>query len=490
MKRLNADVVIIGGGTAGMAATVAAAEKGASVIALEKGATTGGTGNMGWGLLAVESRLQRANQIGLTRENAFKIFMDYTHWRVNARLVKAYIDKSASTIDWLEQMGVEFVDPAAYFAGSNFTWHRVKNSDGSTGPGAVATMIKVMTDRAQELGAKIMLQTSAKKILKEGGRVVGVMAEDRSGEDIRVDAKAVIVATGGFGNNPEMVKKYAGYDMDRDIFPFRIPGLFGEGIRMAWETGAGSEGMNMEIMYGMPDLGADGPLGGPPAVFVFRQPNLVVNLHGERFMDEGIMGNTTFTGNAIARQKNRIAFNIVDAGIIEYFKANEFDIIKVIDPGLKIDDFEADIKVIRSEGNTHIFDADSLEGLASKTGINSAGLLRTVAEYNKACETGRDELFQKNPRYLRPVKKPKFYAGRLFPSAYGSLGGIKINYRTEVVTKDEDVIPGLFAAGTDACAIYGDSYVFVLPGNTMGFAVNSGRIAGENAVEYARTIAK
>lgn len=490
MKQLKADVVIIGTGTAGVAAAVAAAEGGASVIALEKGATTGGTGNMGWGLLAVESRMQRANQIGLTRESAFKIFMDYTHWRVNARLVKAYIDKSASTIDWLEKMGVEFVAPAAYFAGSNFTWHRVKNSDGSTAPGAVATMIKIMTDRVQELGAKIMLQTSAKKILKEGGRVVGVMAEDRSGEDIRVDTKAVIIATGGFGNNPEMVKKYTGYDMDRDIFPFRIPGLFGEGIRMAWEAGAGSEGMNMEIMYGMPDLGPDGPLGGPPGVGVFRQPNLVVNLHGERFMDEGIMGNTTFTGNAITRQKNRTAFNIVDAGIIEYFKAHEFDIIKVIDPGMKIDDFEADIKLIRSEGNTHIFDADSLEELASKAGIDSDGLLRTVGEYNKACETGRDELFHKNPRYLRPVKKPKFYAGRLFPSAYGSLGGIKINYKTEVVTKDEDVIPGLFAAGTDACAIYGDSYVFVLPGNTMGFAVNSGRIAGENAAEYVRTIAK
>jgi fumarate reductase flavoprotein subunit len=154
MKRVNADVVIIGSGTAGIVAVVAAAEKGASVIALEKGATTGGTGNMGWGLLAVESRLQRANQIGLTRENAFKIFMDYTHWRVDARLVKAYIDKSASTIDWLEKTGVEFVDPAAYFPESNFTWHRVKNSDGSTAPGSVATMIKILTDRAQELGLK------------------------------------------------------------------------------------------------------------------------------------------------------------------------------------------------------------------------------------------------------------------------------------------------------------------------------------------------
>jgi fumarate reductase flavoprotein subunit len=85
------------------------------------------------------------------------------------------------------------------------------------------------------------------------------------------------------------------------------------------------------------------------------------------------------------------------------------------------------------------------------------------------------------------VKEPKFYAGKQIPGAYGSLGGIKINYRTEVIDKNWNKIPGLYAAGTDACSIYGDTYVFILPGNTMGFALNSGRIAGENAAEYAKT---
>jgi fumarate reductase flavoprotein subunit len=84
-------------------------------------------------------------------------------------------------------------------------------------------------------------------------------------------------------------------------------------------------------------------------------------------------------------------------------------------------------------------------------------------------------------RYLRPIQTPRFYAGRHFPGAYGSLGGIKINHKTEVLDKNWDAIPGLYAAGTDACTIYGDSYVFVLPGNTMGFALNTGRMAGEHA---------
>ncbi|WP_336886483.1 FAD-binding protein [Clostridium beijerinckii] len=92
----------------------------------------------------------------------------------------------------------------------------------------------------------------------------------------------------------------------------------------------------------------------------------------------------------------------------------------------------------------------------------------------------------KNPKYLKPLVGPKFYALKFAPSAYGSLGGIKINYKTEVIDTEDKVIPGLFAAGTDANSICNPDYVFVLPGNTLGFAVNSGRIAGENAVQYIK----
>ena len=485
MKQLEADVVVVAAGVAGLAAAIAAAEKGVKVIAFEKAATTGGTGNMGMGLLAVESRLQRLKQIALTREEAFEIFMEYTHWRVDARLVKAYIDKSADTIDWLEAMGVEFFEPFAYFPGANFTWHIVKPSSGRKEAEVAAFMMKIMTDRAKELGVQFLLQTPAKKILKEGGRIVGVIAEDKSGEAIQAKAKAVIIATGGFGNNPDMIKKYIGYEWGRDLFSFRIPGLAGDGIQMAWEAGAGATEMNMEIIYGLPE---GDPLGALNTAF--RQPTLLVNLLGERFINEGIIGNTTFTGNAIARQKNRCAFNIFDEATKKYFEEIGFDSLSVVFPFTKIDDFDAELKQALAQGYEHIFVADSLAELADKTGINPDALQKTVDEYNKACETGRDEIFNKKPRYLRSVKKPKFYAGRLFPGGYGTLGGIKINYKTEVLTKEYTVIPGLYAAGTDACAIYGDSYVFVLPGNTMGFAVNSGRIAGENAAEYVKTIAK
>jgi fumarate reductase flavoprotein subunit len=483
MDKVITDVAIIGGGASGLAAAVAAAEGGASVTVFEKASTTGGTGNMGMGPLAVESRLQRLKQIALTKDEAFKIFMDYTHWRVDARLVRAYLDKSADTIDWLEKMGVEFVEPAAYFPGANFTWHLVKPSGGGRpGPQSSATMMKCLTENAKELGVKILLQTPATKIVKENGRIAGVVASDKTGTPVQVNAKAVIIASGGFGDSPEWIKKYTGYEWGKNLFSFRIPGLIGEGIRMAWEAGAGETEMTMELIYGVPGTAPEYPV----VAEVLRQPNLMVNLQGDRFLNEEIMGNTTFTGNAIARQKKQCAFIIFDEAIKKHYETKGLDFTSAVFHA-DTTTFDTELKKVLDRGNKDIFIADSLEELASKTGIDLEGLRKTVNEYNKSCET-RDELFNKRAIYLKPIKQPKFYAARFFPGAYGSLGGIRINYRTEVLNKDYDVIPGLYAVGTDVCTIYGDSYVFVLPGNTMGFALNSGRMAGENAAKYTKKV--
>lgn len=479
MNRLESEVVVVAAGAAGLAAGIAAAEAGARVLILEKAATTGGTGSMGMGPFGVESRLQRLKQMGPTKDEAFKIFMDYTHWRVDARLVRAFIDKSTTTIDWLEAMGVEFLEPSAYFPGGWPTWHIVKPG----GAGCAANMFKIMTQRAKDLGVKIMLQTPVKRIMKQDNRIVGVVAEEsRSGEEIQVAAQAVIIATGGFGDNPALIKKYTGYEWGKDLHSFRIPGLAGDGIRMAWEVGAAPTEMTMELIYIMP-----GELD-PELAETFRQPHLLVNLLGERFMNEGIITNSAFTGNAISRQKDRSAFLIFDENIKNHMETVGFDAYHVVFPFTRVGNLETLIQAAFAKGYQDIYVADSLDELAQKTGIDPEGLRRTVDEYNQYCERGFDPIFNKSHYYLRPIKTPKFYAGRLVPGAYGSLGGIKINHRTEVLDKDWRRIPGLYAAGTDACSIYGDTYVFILPGNTMGFALNSGRIAGENAARYVKGV--
>jgi fumarate reductase flavoprotein subunit len=476
MKKLETDIIVVAAGAAGLAAAIAAAESGDKVIAFEKASTTGGTGSMGMGLLGVESRLQRLKMLGPTKDEAFKIFMDYTHWQVDARLVRAYMDKAATTIDWLENMGVEFMDPCAYFPGGRATWHIVKPG----GEGCASNMFRIMTERAKELGVQILLRTPVERLIKQGDKIVGVVAEDRSGEPIEAYAKAVIIATGGFGDNPQWIKKYTGYEWGRDLQSFRIPGLVGDGIRMAWEVGAARTEMRMELIYLMP-----GELN-PELAETFRQPHLLVNLLGERFINEEIMPNTAFTGNAISRQKDRTAFLIFDENIKGHMESVGFDFYHLVFPFTKVKNLDALIKEAFDSGYKDVFVADSVEELADKTGIDPDGLKATVDEYNEYCEKGFDPIFNKSHRLLRPIKTPKFYAGKQLPGAYGSLGGIKINHKTEVLDKDWKKIPGLYAAGTDACSIYGDTYVFILPGNTMGFALNSGRIAGENAAEYIK----
>jgi fumarate reductase flavoprotein subunit len=481
MRQLQSDIVVLSAGTAGLAAAVTAVEGGASVIAIEKTNHTGGTALRANQLFCVESRLQRIKQYSLTKEEAFRIYMDFNQWAVNARLVKILIDMSTETMEWFENMGVEFVDLTSHGPGGYYTAHIIKPDPPQPGLGGAATIMRKLEEKAKELGVQILLKTPAKKLIKEDGRITGVEAEAREGETIRVNGKAVILATGGFGGHHRA--------------PFGIPGLLGEGLKMAKEVGA-------EVTEGtMPP-----PFGGEyrasatnlmnPVTASFGHPHLMVNLFGERFVNEEVTVTTPFGGNALSLQKDRCAFRIFDEDTKDYFIQNGLDfpmgfgIAQAGTPTTRIDraEFEAEIKKILEKGSNMVFVAETIEELAEKTGIDKEGLKKTVEEYNRCCETGRDTLFNKKARYLRPVKRPRFYASRSMGST-GTPEGVKVNYKTEVLTKDFSVIPGLYAAGGDMiCNLYKDIYPNILPGNAMGFSLSTGRIAARSALEYIKTL--
>jgi fumarate reductase flavoprotein subunit len=437
---------------------------------------------MGMGPLGIESPMTRAKQFQPTKDEAFKIFMDYVHWQADAKLVRAHLNKSGQTIEWLQNLGVTFSEPASYFPGSFPTWHIVMPESGHPGPTAAATMLKIMTQKAKDLGVKLMLQTPVTKILKENGKIVGVVAEDKSGEEITVKSKVVIVATGGFGANPKMIKKYTGYEWGKDLHTFAIPGLEGDGMRMAWEVGAMATPLRMELSFGVAD-----PMGlGLDWLPLFHQPHLMVNLLGERFMNEG-EGNDSFKGNAISLQKDRVAYLVFDEEIKDSMKTY-LDFINLVIQTPNIANIDEMIAKVLENKYPYFFKAGSPEELAAQTGINAEGLKATLQEYNGFCDHGYDKTFVKENRFLRPLRKGPYYAIALYPAGYGSLGGIKINHKTEVIDKSWNVIPGFYASGTDACDIYGDTYVFQLPGNTMGFAMTSGRMAAEHAAEYVKSL--
>lgn len=479
MADYEAQIVVIAGGPSGLAAAVQAAEDGAEVILIEKNAAIGGAANMGMGLLGIGTRYQQRQMIDITVEKALKMFMEYTHYNVDGRLLKRYFDQSAETIEWLEDMGVEFEGAFKYFTKAEATWHIVKTDQG-IGPRAASFMNKALYNRALELGVQVMLETPAKKILKdEDGAVCGVLAADKDGKEITIACKAAIICCGGGGANPDFIKEETGYTFGKDMFNFAIPGNTGDGIKMAWEAGVAKVPVRIEQaanFEGIDELPQSVPN-------VLTQPNLLVNKFGKRVMDEEQMQNTTYLSNACSHQKGRVLYSIVDTSIVKDYIRNGVDEICLVRMNPDVSDFFEGVEIAEKTGNKGLFKADSIEELAEKCGIDVDNLVETVDDYNDYCD-GVDEEFFKRKKYLRPLTKAPYYAAAIRPGGYGTVGGIRINENCECCDDDFEPIPGLYAAGADACNLYDDSYMFLLPGNSMGWAVNSGRIAGMEAAEY------
>ena len=319
MKHMEADVVLVGGGMSGLCAATQAQESlnatgGGSVVVFEKSGTIGGAANMGMAFFAVESQLQKETMNNdWTKDDAFNFFMEYTHWRSNAALVRRWFNMSADTVKWVQDKGVEFLGVFKYFKTSHCTQHMVK-VPGSNKPTerCASVMIKTITEYAREIGVEFNLNTSVKELLVGSqGQLRGVIAVGEDGEEIECLANAVIVTTGGIGNNVAMIEKHMGWKWGVDMTSFRIPGLDGDGMNMVWKIGGRVAPINMEVNYNTP---------GTTDVFktlseVMRQPNLMVNLDGKRFINEAIMDNTTYTGNALLLQREHCGFTIIDSSM-------------------------------------------------------------------------------------------------------------------------------------------------------------------------------
>jgi fumarate reductase flavoprotein subunit len=482
MEKLKADVVVIGGGAAGLVAALSIAERNANVILFEKNQFLGGISRLGMGFHAVE------------RERAlewFNEFMNHNGWRLDARLVRAFIFNTQSVAEWLMEHGVQLEKIESGAGGltplkTPSIMYLVKGKDDVHGPskmlgGSTAHLIAVLAKRAKEMGVEIRTSCPVKKIYTENGRVSGVLANG-----LQVDCKAVIIASGGYPDNPEMLESLTGFKLGSDIFLLkRAQGLrlMGDGIRMALELGASFDYTAPQLVF-IP--GEDRGWFAEPDLMaaVWGQPShLWINQNGERFINEEAAQNRFYAAHAIARQKNRVAYCIFDENIKERMETG-LDNIPYLwyPPKVKIDDLDAAIERARKKGiGEGIYVENSIDELANKIGVDPNILKRTIEEYNYFCEKGHDDFFGKNPKFLIPIKKPRFYAFRLRCSMYGTVGGIKINERAEVLNKEGEVIPGLYAAGDCANSI--GALEYHLTGG-LAFALVSGRIAAENALNY------
>jgi fumarate reductase flavoprotein subunit len=470
-ETLTTQIVILGSGGAGMAAAVAAAQKGAEVVVLEKLRSLGGSSARAEGLLAADSPAQKRMNIHAPRDEVFNIAMSYSHWRINAKLVRAFIDKSGDTIRWLEDQGLFFDWIPTYIPDQRIrTWHCLR--------GRGIELIDALVASSEKLGVRILRETAAKRLLTdEKGNVTGVLAAAK-GKDLVIKAKSVIIATGGYGGNRRLLKKYYP-KLTRNMRCVGTPNT-GDGLLMALEIGAGTEGLGLLQFCG------HAPPGAPQfARIIGEEPNTVwVNKRGERFMNEAVVFNHYESINGVLQQPDSLCYTLFD----DRLKKNwiEKGIYKgqgyIVAPGTKLVGLDEQLQQTVKKGNAKI--AGTWDEIARWMGAEPETLRNTVEEYNTFCDKGRDALFIKDVRFLEALRTPPYYALKCHPAFLGTIGGIRINEKMEVVNTEFSPVPGVYAAGIDTGGWEIDTYNAVLSGTTFGFAVNSGRIAGENAAAY------
>ena len=353
-------------------------------------------------------------------------------------------------------------------------------------------MVKTLAEKAQEAGAEFLCGHRVIRLIKEDGAVKGAVAL-HDGEGVAVRAKAVIIATGGYIYNREMVAENDDLEVDESLVVLHnFRNLTGDGLKAAWEAGAMKGGKGLHFAgFTIPNPGICTAM--PWVCFnqlkaVIEQPFLWLNQEGKRFMREDIIKNSPYMSNTIRMQKNKCAYVVFDGATKQRIESTGLAFLNPLFPARVVEDLEGQIRTVQEAGNTNAFMADTLEDLARQTGMEYENMKATIAAYNAACKAGKDEEFGKAAEYLDPVEQPKFYAFRVRCNAYGTIGGIRINEFTEVLDADGCVMKGLYAAGADACGLYGTrpTYYKKLEGGTLGFALNSGRIAGENAAKAVR----
>jgi fumarate reductase flavoprotein subunit len=477
MNTRQTDAIVVGAGGSGMAAAITLADAGMRTAVFEKMPSAGGTTNFVEGVYAVESDMQYRNNIKVTCDEGFKQLMEYSHWRANAGLVRAIVGKSADTITWLEKMGVEFLGPTADFLGGPRVWHLFK--------GFGNLMMERLVADAESKGVKIHYnQAATRLLLDETGRISGVVTKGKNGETTHT-AKAVIIATGGYADNEAWIKKYTGFDLGINLFQVIPQDKKGEGIEMAWSIGAAEEGIEVLLFnIGLPPR-TIGP--GDHMLGAVGQPTLWVNAGGKRFCDEGIIQNMIHTVNAVARQPGRYCYRIFDEETKHHWEnRGGLNVGNYSPPAMPLSKLSEEIKAAIEKKSPYVFASDTIPGLADAIGVDRNTLTSTVADYNRFSDSGHDGEFGKEYTYLRPVRSPKFYAIKCFPDFLCTLGGIKVNETMEALDENARPIKGLYAVGCDAGGIYGDSYDLIASGIGSSFALNSGRIAGENAARYVK----
>jgi fumarate reductase flavoprotein subunit len=447
------DVIVVGSGSAGLAAAVSAADEGASVLIMEADTKVGGSSRLSGGhFYAAGTSLQQNAGVDDGPDAMFEHYMTLNQWLVEPSVVRKYCDLSAPTFEWLQGLGVEFAQEGLYCSGVGST----PRGHQPTGSGEV--VVQVLDAHRSQRNVDIVLDSRVDELLTdENGAVCGI----RSGAD-EATAGAVVLATGGFGANARLLAEHYPQAAANGDWSWYIgtDHAQGDGMKMGQSVGGAIDGHDRGLLLVTPGFSKDLEVLLPGWL-------IVVNEAGRRFCNE--TAPYTVLAGLINHQGGKV-YGIFDEAARAAAKPNPASQAYWVNEVLERKAKEGVIAV-----------ADTLDELAQKVGVHSQALQHTIEHYNGDCERGEDSKFFKAPQTgMRPIVAPPFYAAEIRPAIICWTGtGLRIDADARVLSEDEQPIPGLYAAGETVGSLHGDRYIG--GGGSFGPCIVFGKLAGANA---------
>ena len=498
-EEYDCDIAVIGGGTSGSIASGRAADLGAKVVLIEKSARVGGCGSLSSGPMALNTKMSLEAGNVSNQEELMKEWMHITHWYSRGYMMHRFLEESGKTIDWMNDHGFQMrvgrgnVDP---FTGKDYGVISSGYMMDSKPTLDVNNMYVACVEQVLEKGGSILYETRATKLITDDtGAVIGVEAVKDDGTKVKVNCKAVIIGTGGYAANEEMMMKYIGHK-------HRLFGLYqnvGDGINMMLDVGAATCNLDAVSTHvvdvwgeptGFDKVEANMPFGLLSSYVLMR-----FNDRGERFMPENAMTiDLAAAGNYLSGQ-GECFYTLVSQEQLEKIKEGGLAalgqdvrahvveyVANPVRPELKMPNINTILDACVEQGLA--YKGDTIAELAESMGIYAPQLERSVAMYDEMCEKGEDTLFYKDAKYMSKIGEGPYYAITGVAVIYGTLGGVDINEKIQVLREDHTPIPGLYAIGLDSTGVLYDGVAYnAIGGTALGWAMTSGRLAAECAFE-------
>lgn len=487
-EEVDVDVLVVGAGGSGTAAAIAAAETGAKLMIIEKTSSVGGNTRLASGFFAVDSALQKSEGLDLSVDEAVNRLLEFNAYLSNGPLTRSIVEKSSDTIDWLENAGMEFYlqQETTQFAHEDDvykykTYHKYKDS---------TIGFENLYKHLDGMDTELRLNTSLSSILKDSeGKVVGITANKEDGGVLTVNAKATIICTGGFGSDLEKVEEIM---QTPYLNSLGMPN-YGEGITFMEEVGAinwdgtpllhASQLAESEVVAESSSETLAG-FSDSSLTQMLMSPLLWVDASGSRFVNEDVVYDTAFWANAAYAVGGKYYFIVDKATLEDYTKGTSMRLSECgPGPNKESDDFVALADKAVASGTA--FKGSTIAELAQKAGMDPNKLESTITRYNDIIKNQNDTDYNKSSSSLQyAVETGDYYAFDCRAVFLGTVGGVKVNEKLEVINIDYKPIEGLYTAGTNAAGYYQGKGYPPYEGLACGFAWTSGRIAGESAIDY------